>query len=194
MVVLVAAIAIANGGWQDDSPSGPRRPAVADDKPRTGEGHTRQGAEHTASRYAKQLGGPDMFNEQTRHQLLQEISDPDQRSAIITRFDGAYTRDLNRRIGLDEAGTPPAGQDFVNQTLPARTTVTSYQPARATVDVWCSGLFGLKGADSKIPVETNYFTLHLTLAWSDQGWKLSESKQTEGPNPDEADYGKSPAA
>ncbi|MET7843656.1 hypothetical protein ABZT45_34645 [Streptomyces sp. NPDC005356] len=194
MVVLVAAIAIANGGWQDDSP-GPRRPAVADDKPRTGEGHTRQGAEHAASRYAKQLGGPDMFNEQSRHQLLQEISDPDQRSAIIARFDGAYTRDLNRKIGLDEAGKPPAGQDFVNQTLPASTKLTTYSPARATVEVWCSGLFGLKGKGPKtIPVETNYFTLHLTLVWSDQGWKLSESKQTEGPEPDEADYGQSPAA
>jgi hypothetical protein len=65
----------------------------------------------------------------------------------------------------------------------------------ATVDVWCSGLFGLTGKGVKeIPLETSWFTITMTLRWTDTGWRLAGSEQVDGPEPESAagKYGQAP--
>ncbi|MED7828873.1 hypothetical protein VXC91_45400, partial [Streptomyces chiangmaiensis] len=69
---------------------------------------------------------------------------------------------FNRKIGLDDEGRPSAGATFVSRTMPAGTVVRAYRPEEATVDVWCSGLFGLMGKGvQEIPLKTSWFTKYL---------------------------------
>jgi hypothetical protein len=184
VTLLIAAIAVTNGVGRDDdpAPAASGSAAASDDKPGAAPAaHSRAGARTAATGYAERLGSADMFNEDARHALVADVAAPDRRAALSKEFDSAYTAELNQRIGLDEQGQPPAGQEFVNETLPARSTVTTYTPDRAVVDVWCAGVFGFKGEKVKTPVETNHFTLTITLVWSGDAWKFSDSKQTEDP-------------
>jgi hypothetical protein len=177
VVLLVSGIALTN---RDQSES---RPAITsqDGKPTTpvSGSPTRDGARDAATRYAERLGGEEMFRTQPRHALLTEISDPARRDAILTRYDTAYTPDLNRRLGLSGSGRPPAGQDFISETLPTRAVVTDYQPRRrATVKVRCTGLIGFKGTDVGKPLQSSHFTMTVTLTWSGNRWTFYASDQS----------------
>lgn len=182
VTLLIAAIALANSSTE--APADRRSVATGDEKPPAAErDHSRAGAKSTARRYAERVGGTEMLATTSRHRLLREISDPAHRTAILSRYDAAYSTDVLARLGLDAQGRAAKGREVVNETLPARATVVDYQPDRATVAVWCSGLFGIKG-DTLRPVETTYFTLTVTLTWTPQGWRFLESQQREGPQPD----------
>lgn len=80
--------------------------------------------------------------------------------------------------------------------MPAGTTVRHYSPHEATVDGWCSGLFGLTGKGiTEFPVKVSWFTITITmtLRWTDDGWRLAESTQKDGPDPGSAAaYGQAP--
>ncbi|MFF9803322.1 hypothetical protein ACF1G3_38815 [Streptomyces rochei] len=72
-------------------------------------------------------------------------------------------------------------------------TLRSYSPTEAVVEVWCSGLFGLTGKTAtEIPVKTGWFTMTLTVRWTDDGWRLSEFDQEDGPEPEAAEFGQAP--
>lgn len=191
VTLLIAAIALANGVGDDPGAGRDHSPAAADDKPLAHNqgNHSRAGARDAARRYAERLGGREMVNPASRHRLLREIADPARRSAIIERYDTAYTAELNERLGLDARGQAPRGQEVVMETIPARATVTAYQADRATVAVWSSGIYGIKG-DHERPVETTYFTLTITLTWTPEGWRFVESEQTEGPQPSQTTEGR----
>ncbi|QIP74751.1 hypothetical protein [Streptomyces sp. VN1] len=188
VTILVAVIALANGAGKNEgqaanspSPSA----TVSDDKPLAPAAgfQSRAGAEQAATHYAEQLGSVDMFNQERRHALIRSVAVADRQTTLISEFDRAYTPQLNERIGLTAKGEAPEGQSFINQTMPARSTVTEYQGSRATVEVWCSGSFGFTGQHVTQPVETNYFTLTINLVWNGTAWKFYDSKQTEGPTP-----------
>ncbi|MFC9076686.1 hypothetical protein ACFTY7_06510 [Streptomyces sp. NPDC057062] len=86
-----------------------------------------------------------------------------------------HTTAFNRKIGLDKEGQPPAGATFVSRTMPAGTVVRAYRPEEATVDVWCTGLFGLTDKDAQeIPLKTSWFTMTVTVRWTHDGWRVSE--------------------
>jgi len=188
-VLLIAAIALANRGWKSDS-------AVAADDPLSPEiPHSRQGAQSAAAKISAALGSESMFNREERHALVQAVADPEERDRLQTGLDTNYTVAFNERIGLDTEGRAPAGATFVNRTMPVGTVVTRYSTAEATVEVWCSGLFGLTGrTDTQIPVETKWFTITMTLHWTDAGWRMSESTQERGPEPTSAaaEFGQAP--
>ncbi|MFD9466037.1 hypothetical protein [Streptomyces sp. NPDC060027] len=79
--------------------------------------------------------------------------------------------------------------------MSAGSTLRSYNPHEATVAVWCRGLFGLTGKGVKeIPIETNVFTITMTLRWTSDGWRQADSDQVEGPDPEAAagKYGQAP--
>ncbi|MFJ2833583.1 hypothetical protein ACIPC1_39600 [Streptomyces sp. NPDC087263] len=190
-VLLIAAIALANRGWN----SGGSAAAAADDPLAPEIPHSRQGAQSTAVKFAGRLGSESMFNTADRHGVVQAIADPDERDALQTAFDGSYTVAFNERIGLDEEGKAPAGATFVNRTMPVGTVLKRYSTAEATVDVWCSGLFGITGRNvTQIPVTTSWFTMTMTLRWTDDGWKMTESTQEDGPEPTSsaAEFGQAP--
>ncbi|MGY4983753.1 hypothetical protein ACWCYL_42670 [Streptomyces sp. 900105755] len=79
--------------------------------------------------------------------------------------------------------------------MPTGVILHHYDPHEAIVDVWCSGLLGLTGgADKTIAPRTNWITMTLTLDWTDDGWRLAEFSQKEGPEPTDAgvDFGAAP--
>jgi hypothetical protein len=189
-VLLIAAIALAG---RDQSSA--QSPTVATDLLAPEIPHSPEGAQSAAAKVASALGSEKMFSEQDRHNLVQLIAEPDQRSKMITDTDADYGP-LARRIGLDTDGQPPAGAEFVSRTMPAGTTVRSYTRDTAAVSVWCATLFGLTGetAAEEIPLDTGWATMTLTLHWTDDGWKLISFDQTDGPKPGAADgkFGEAP--
>ncbi|WP_393101442.1 hypothetical protein [Streptomyces sp. LN325] len=188
-MLLVAAIALANRGWNSRPSSGAAEDPLSAEVP-----HSRQGAQSTAAKAAAAIGSERMFAEDQRHGIVQAIADPPERGRLQAQFDKGYSLAFNKQIGLDEEGRAPAGATFVSRTMPAGTTVRHYSPREATVDVWCSGLFGLTGKGvTEIPVKESWFTITMTLRWTDDGWRLAESTQKDGPNPDSAAaYGQVP--
>ncbi|MFD4143037.1 hypothetical protein [Streptomyces sp. NPDC058572] len=191
VVVLVGAIALAGRDRGDGTGTGTPAPSTASSSA-SAMVPSERGAAATAARYAATLGGESMFIPDARHAIVDSIADPEKRTELQSTLDADYTADFNKRIGLDSSGRPPQGRTFVSRTMPAGTTVKAYDGASATVDVWCSGLFGVTGKTSKAPVTTNWFTMTITLKWSANSWKLTELTQTEGPDPKAGKFGQAP--
>ncbi|MFE9444827.1 hypothetical protein ACFYO2_38960 [Streptomyces sp. NPDC006602] len=198
VVLLIAAIAFANRGGDDSSStdgagSQPKAAptAASGDRPveakaggiPTGYAHDEQGAQSAAANYTAALGSDGMFNASRRRGIVQTIAAPSSVDRLQSGFDSDYSADFLKKIGLNVDGSAPAGTTFVNRTLPAGTKSTSFSSDAATVEVWCNGLFGLAGDDSKNPVTSSWFTVTIKLAWSGGDWKVLESSQKAGPTP-----------
>ncbi|MEU3147213.1 hypothetical protein [Streptomyces sp. NPDC006999] len=197
VVLLIAAIAFANRGGDDSASGGdddsPKAEATAPsgEKPvrsanagiPSGFARDRQGAESAAANYAVALGSDGMFNPTRRREIVQSITDPSTRDRLQEGFDADYSAELLKSFGLTANGTAPEGTTFVNRTLPAGTKATAFSENAATVEVWCSGLFGLAGDGSTNPVTSSWFTVTMKLNWSGDGWKILETTQKTGPTP-----------
>ncbi|MFE0525170.1 hypothetical protein [Streptomyces sp. NPDC058954] len=198
VVLLIAAIAFANRGGDDSSSSdgNGEKPnssstAASGTKPVVGKAagipagfaHDQQGAQSAAANYASALGSEGMFNTSRRHEIVQAVADPSAVTQLQSGFDADYSVDFLKKVGLNNDGSAPAGTTFVNRTLPAGTKVTSFSTNAATVEVWCSGLFGLAGQDSTNPVTNGWFTVTMKLSWTSGDWKVLASSQKTGPTP-----------
>ncbi|MEG3632001.1 hypothetical protein [Streptomyces poriticola] len=191
VVLLIAAIAFANRGG-DDSAAG----SEAADKPKaaatapTGEhpvqaGFARdeQGAQSAAANYAVALGSADMFDKAKRDAILLSIIVPSRSADLTATLDRAYSPAFNKNVGLNENGSTPEGYTFVSRTSPIGTKVTESSGDAVKVEVWCSGLLGLAGEKSTMPVTNSWFTITMQLAWTDGDWKIVTHSQKDGPAP-----------
>lgn len=149
----------------------------------TGYPHTPQGAESAATNYAVALGGDGMFNTPHRHQIVSTVADPSALDKLDAGFDADYSAAFLTRVGLKQDGSAPAGETFVNRTIPAGAKAISYDPNTTKVSVWCMGLFGLAGNASTKPVTSGWFTVTFTLKWNGSDWKALEAAQSKGPTP-----------
>ena len=211
IVLLIAAIAFANRGGGSSSPragdsgspgaasgssggkdgSAATTTAPSGTSPVTGKAggipagfaHTQQGAQSAAANYAVALGGVDMFSTAGRHAVIATIADAGSRSTLQAGFDRDYSAAFYAQVGLTSDGKAPTGQTFVSRTLPAGARITGYDGSTAGVAVWCTGLFGLAGADSTKPVTSNWFTLTFKLRWNGSDWKVVQTSQSVGPTP-----------
>lgn len=185
-VLLIAGIGLAERGQAGDSQAeAPAADLLSPDIP-----HSRQGAQNAAAKMAAVLGGERMFNTADRHDIVESITAPDKVTELQQEYDGAYTAAFNKQLGLTAEGKAPAGGTFVSRTLPAGTTLRSYSAQEATVDVWCSTVFGhrVEGASDPIAVKSGWLTMTVTVRWTSGGWKLAEStEQHDGPEPTDAD-------
>ncbi|MER6127257.1 hypothetical protein ABT173_32670 [Streptomyces sp. NPDC001795] len=197
VVLLIAAIAFANrGGGSSSNDDGGNKAqsaptAASGTRPvesksggiPAGFAHDQQGAQSAAANYAVALGSDGMFNTTRRHEIVQTMADPGALNRLQSGFDADYSTDLLKKIGLNDDGSAPSGTTFVNRTLPVGTKVTSYSAAGATVQVWCTGLFGLTGQGSTNPVTSSWFTVTVKLNWTGGDWKVVETNQKTGPTP-----------
>ncbi|MGW5903249.1 hypothetical protein ACWFQ6_16005 [Streptomyces althioticus] len=190
VVLLIAAIAFANrGGGDSDAEEGGDSPKAAATAP-TGEkpvasgfAHDRQGAESAAANYAVALVSADILKPDRRAEIVREVFVADKQASLADRFDKAYSKEFLSRIGLDENGNAAPGETYVSRTMPIGTKVTGYSDAEASVDVWCSGVFGTAGEKTTNPVTSDWFTMTLQLRWADGDWKVDSFAQKDGPAP-----------
>ncbi|MFE9248425.1 hypothetical protein [Streptomyces sp. NPDC007088] len=201
VALLIAAIAFANqGGGEDDNssdspgaaapatdptaPSGnrPTQPENTSGIP-TGFAHSKEGAQSAAANYAVSLVSADILKPDRREQLVQNLFVADRGQALREQFDKAYSPDFLAKIGLDAKGNAASGQTYVSRTLPIGTKLPAYSESAATVEVWCTGVFGTAAADSTNPVTSDWFTMTLKLRWENEGWKVDSFSQKSGPAP-----------
>jgi hypothetical protein len=200
VVLLIAAIAFANRGGDDSATSGE---AATGDKPKTsatapsgdqpvttkaagipsGFPHDQQGAQSAAANYAVALVSADILKPARRAEMIQQVFVADKQTALSDKFAKAYTKEFLRNIGLDQNGNATGGNTYVSRTLPIGTKTTSYSEAAASVDVWCTGVFGTAGAESTNPVSSDWFTMTLQLRWANDDWKVDSFSQQDGPAP-----------
>ncbi|MFF4231280.1 hypothetical protein [Streptomyces sp. NPDC001820] len=197
VVLLIAAIAFANQGGGDETPSttspkGATAPTAATgERPVTGKngeipsGFAKdgQGAQSAAANYAVALGSDGMFKAATRRGIVQRIHDPAVADRLVSDLDKAYSAGFLANVGLNGDGTAPTGLTFVSRTVPVGTKVTEQSGDTATVEVWCTGLVGLAGPNSTKPVTETWFTITEKLKWVGNDWKIESSSQKEGPTP-----------
>ncbi|GAA2693067.1 hypothetical protein GCM10010400_68090 [Streptomyces aculeolatus] len=200
VVLLIAAIAFANrgGNTQDEDPDTAANPdtntqptAPTGDTPAksstngipTGFPQSAEGAQSAAANYAVALGGDQMFTPEGRHELVDALYTPELAEKTKTGMDAAYSEDFLANLGLDAEGEPPSGMTFISRTVPIGTTVKEYEDGAATVAVWYTGLIGLAGPDSDVPVRTTWHTWTFELQWSDGDWKIAADSQKRGPAP-----------
>lgn len=199
IALLIAAIAFANRGGDDDTPAGASSP----DKPEaastaasgrhpvgtknggiaSGFGRDEQGAQSAAANYAVALGSAEMFEKDKRDVILRAIIVPSGVADFEATLDKAYSPQFNKNVGLNEDGSTAKGYTFVSRTSPIGTKVTELTTDGATVEVWCSGLLGLAGEDSTKPVTNSWFTITMQLRWSGGDWKIVTHSQKDGPAP-----------
>ncbi|GKQ36566.1 hypothetical protein [Streptomyces sp. A012304] len=177
VTALVAAIALAAGHSGDNSADDAKPPAAATP-------HSRAGAQSTAAKIASAMGSERMFSTEARHDLLDSIAEPNRRAEMIRAYDAQYVP-FTKRLGLDTAGRPPLGAEFVSRAMPAGVAVRSYTGNTASVAVWCSTLFGLTGntVPEEIPVESGWLTMTVNLRWIGGEWRMTDVQQTDGPKP-----------
>lgn len=209
VVLLIAAIVLANQAREDapddgtsandtsvggepeageaavppTAPSGQSPVTTATDAIPTGHPQTEQGAQSAAANYAVALGGEAMFRTAERHRILDTVIAPSAQERFRAALDASYSAETLGQLGLDAAGNPPEGLTLISRTTPIGTALTSYDGGAATVEVWCSELFGLAGEASTSPVTSGWFTVTLELAWVDGDWKATHQTQVPGPAP-----------
>ncbi|MEU9189577.1 hypothetical protein AB0D14_34565 [Streptomyces sp. NPDC048484] len=208
VVLLIAAIAFANrgGGDSDGEAGGGNKPgtaptAASGDQPvkskaagiPSGFPQNKQGAESAAANYAAVLVSADIFKPARRDEIVQQVFVPDKVAALKDKLDKAYSKEFLSNVGLDENGNAAAGQTYVSRTMPVGTKVTDYSDSTATVEVWCTGVFGTAGDDSKNPVSNDWFTMTLQLRWAESDWKVDSFSQKDGPAPVNGDNTVSPS-
>ncbi|MFR9800328.1 hypothetical protein ACL02U_31190 [Streptomyces sp. MS06] len=198
VVLLISAIAFANRGG-GDSPSGggdgakPKTAATAATGTQpvrskaggipTGFAHNQQGAQSAAANYAVVLVSADILKPAARRGIIQQVFVADEQAALADKFSHAYSKDFLSKLGLDENGNASAGHTYVSRTVPVGTKLTDYSGAKATAEVWCTGLYGTAGEDSTNPVTSDWFTMTLQMSWADGDWKVDNFSQRDGPAP-----------
>ncbi|MEU0657747.1 hypothetical protein [Streptomyces lavendulocolor] len=202
VVLLIAAIAFANrSGGGDDTPSdAPADRAAAPTaatgvRPVTGKNGTipsgyardEQGAQSAAANYAVALVSADILKPDRRRDIVRQVFVPARVGALEANLDKAYDKEFLDKVGLDASGNAAPGMTYVSRTAPVGTKVVDLSPDAATVDVWCTGVFGTAGIGSTSPVTNDWFTMTLKLRWSGNDWKAESFSQKEGPAPVNAD-------
>ncbi|MEU2392364.1 hypothetical protein [Streptomyces sp. NPDC007369] len=197
VVLLIAAIAFANqSGNSPEAPSVEAQPSTAATHPTgtrpvdgknagipRGFAHDEQGAQSAAANYAVALVSADILKPQMRRQIVRQVFVADKVSELETKLDQAYGKPFLDQAGLDANGNAPQGQTYVSRTVPVGTKTSRYSAGTATVDVWCTGAFGTAGVGSTNPVSNDWFTMTLTLRWTDNDWKVESFAQKDGPAP-----------
>ncbi|QIQ04017.1 hypothetical protein [Streptomyces liangshanensis] len=198
VVLLLAAIAFANRGGNDDPATGANAPdgagnptAASGVKPVTGKNGTipsgfakdEQGAASAATNYAVALGSDGMFNRVSRYAILDAIYVPASATKLKTALDPAYAPAELQRLGLDAEGNPPPDSLFVSRAIPVGTKVESISGDTARVSVWYTGLIGMAGPGSTDPVKTTWQTGTFDLRWQGDDWKIVTDTQKTGPAP-----------
>jgi hypothetical protein len=153
----------------------------------TGYPHTEQGAQSAAANYAVALGGADMFRTDGRRTILGAIADPAVLDGLRGRLDQAMTPEALAGYGLDAQGRAPTGLMFVSRAVPIGTRTDGYTADSTKALVWCTGLGGLAGSGSTLPVKATWYTLTLSLHWVGGDWKLTDFSRQSGPAPVPAD-------
>ncbi|MEU9900912.1 hypothetical protein ACIBCS_08080 [Streptomyces phaeochromogenes] len=208
VVLLIAAIAFANRGGGDsgsDESGGDKTKstptAATGDQPvqtkaggiPSGFSHNQQGAESAAANYSVVLVSADILKPARRGEIVQQVFVADKVAALRAKLDKAYSKEFLSNVGLDENGNAASGQTYVSRTMPVGTKVTDHSADAATVEVWCTGVFGTAGDDSKNPVSNDWFTMTLQLRWADGDWKVDSFSQKDGPAPVNGDNTVSPS-
>lgn len=198
VVLLIAAIAFANrggdsagdGGSGGDktetaptAASGERPVDTKTDGIPSGFAHDQQGAESAAANYSVVLVSADILKPSRRSEIVQQVFAADKAADLEDSLNTVYSKDFLTKVGLDEDGNAPAGSTYVSRTMPVGTTATSYSDSTATVEVWCTGVFGMASESTTSPVTSDWFTMTLQLRWEDGDWKVDSFAQKEGPAP-----------
>ncbi|MEU9601066.1 hypothetical protein AB0E06_30190 [Streptomyces sp. NPDC048109] len=192
VVLLIAAIAFANrGGDGSASAEGgtgdkPKTSATAPTGTRpvqSGFAHDEQGAQSAAANYAVALVSADILKPARRDEIVRQVFVADKQAALADRFDKVYSQKFLSSIGLDKNGNATGGNTYVSRTMPIGTKTTQYSDTAATVDVWCTGVFGTAGEKTTTPVSSDWFTMTLQLRWVDDDWKVESFSQKDGPAP-----------
>ncbi|WP_328223545.1 hypothetical protein [Streptomyces sp. NBC_00310] len=197
VVLLIAAIAFANrGGGDTDTGSGDAKTetaptAASGERPITtktggipsGFAHDEQGAESAAANYSVVLVSADILKPVRRSEIVQQVFVAEKVADLENSLNKAYNANFLADVGLDENGNAPSGSTYVSRTMPVGTKATSYSDSTATVEVWCTGVFGTASEDTTSPVTSDWFTMTLKLRWTDDDWKVESFAQKEGPAP-----------
>ncbi|NEB64154.1 hypothetical protein G3I61_31640 [Streptomyces diastaticus] len=192
VVLLIAAIAFANrGGDGSASAKGgsadrPKTSATAPSGTRpvqSGFAHDEQGAQSAAANYAVALVSADILNPVRREEIVRQVFVADKQAALADKFDKVYSREFLSSIGLDKNGNATGGNTYVSRTMPIGSKTTQYSATAATVEVWCTGVFGTAGEKTTTPVSSDWFTMTLQLRWVDDDWKVESFSQKDGPAP-----------
>lgn len=201
VVLLVAAIAIANrGGGSDDAaspgaksrgtagstptaPTGTKPVQGKDGTIASGFAHDEQGAQSAAANYAVALGSAEMFTKESRDRILDTVYSPAAADKIRAPQDQAYSTEFLAHLGLDPEGNAPEGNTFISRTVPVGTKVLAFEGDTAKVAVWYTGLVGMSGQDSTKPVSTTWKTWTAQLSWSGGDWKVTAASESDGPAP-----------
>lgn len=204
VVLLIAAIAFANqggGGGEADPSEGGGKGAAAQPTAATGvkpveekaggipSGYAKdeQGAQSAAANYAVALVSADILKPARRREIVRQLFVTAKVGELEAKLDQAYNQDFLDKIGLDANGNAAKGLTYVSRTAPVGTKITEYTDTSATVEVWCTGVFGTAGVSSTNPVTNDWFTMTLKLQWADGGWKVDSFSQKDGPAPVNAD-------
>ncbi|MGW8328020.1 hypothetical protein ACWGLE_08985 [Streptomyces sp. NPDC055897] len=203
VVLLVAAIAFANRGadapssGDGDTAKAPaaRSTAATGTKPVPGKqagiasgfAQTEQGAQSAAANYAVALVSADILKPDRRPEIVRQVFAADKAPELEANLDKAYGKDFLGKVGLDSSGNAAAGMTYISRTTPVGTKTTAFSATSATVEVWCTGVFGIAGVGSTNPVTNDWFTLTLQLKWANGDWKAESFSQKDGPAPVNAD-------
>jgi hypothetical protein len=199
VVLLIAAIAFANRGDDDSSSSDdaatkPETTATAPSGQRpvqsksasgipSGFAKDQEGAESAAANYAVVLVSADILKPARRPEIVRQVFDAGRVSELERNLDQVYDKAFLDKVGLDANGNAPKGSTYVSRTMPVGTKVTEFGGSTATVEVWCTGVYGMTGESSQNPVTSDWFTMTLQLRWTGGDWKVDSFSQKEGPAP-----------
>jgi hypothetical protein len=176
----------------------PTRPGAAATPPRPGPGprgivdgvpvgyeRSRAGAVAAASQYGIVAASPLLFEDARRRAAVRVMAAPE----AVARLDAELARaaaTIGQVTGIG-GGATEAGTVVLPILVGYR--VDGYDPDRARVAIWSTGILGREG---RYPARSVWSTTVQTLRWVGGDWKLVSSVTSEGPVPLESEQQPSP--
>ena len=140
------------------------------------------GAKAAAANYVTACWSAPMVTAAARNSLVNAIADPAIAQQLQSQLNTLFT-ELQTTYGLSATGAAPAGQAFVERTVPVGVSLQSLKSKAATVSVWVVTMSGMTGTGATQPVTEGWSTVTVNLTWTHGDWKWSSFSEADGPTP-----------
>lgn len=181
LCMVVAAVARLSQDDAGAAAGGGPRATVTEPDAAVPAPQTEEGAVNAAVNFLQAYGSPAMYHPEQRRRIINDITSSAVREQVQRQVDEAFSLAATN-LGLDEQGQS-AGGVLVARTIPVGTRTLAYTEDRAVISVWTTGLLGVAGLTSRLPVQESWSTETVTLEWTPEGWRWVSLEHADGPAP-----------
>lgn len=159
----------------DDRPGTSTLPSTTAPAP-AGHQRSEAGAVNAATEFQVIIGSNVMFDSTARRRAISDMAAPGARERLVAGFD-RYIESIEAGLGIPPGSIATANPS--TRLVPLGYGVLGYSDDEATVAIWTLTISRI----ANIPPRAGWGTATVALRWTDDGWKLADTRSAPGPTP-----------